>query len=53
MTFPCGRIGRYLRRSYPTLRFAAGSKVYTAAVLEYLCAEIVEMAGNVAKDNKK
>ena len=53
LQFPVGRIGRYLREGRYAERMGAGAPVYLAAVLEYLCAEILELAGNAARDNKK
>jgi len=53
LQFPVGRIGRYLRKGKYASRVGAGAPVYLAAVLEYLCAEILELAGNAARDNKK
>ncbi|CDH52338.1 histone h2a [Lichtheimia corymbifera JMRC:FSU:9682] len=53
LQFPVGRIHRLLRRGNYAQRVGAGAPVYLAAVLEYLTAEILELAGNAARDNKK
>jgi histone H2A len=53
LQFPVGRIHRLLRHGNFSERVGAGAPVYLAAVLEYLSAEILELAGNAARDNKK
>eukprot|EP01054_Gregarina_sp_Poly1_P011022 Gregarina_sp_Poly_1__11021@NODE_879_length_5888_cov_545_981446_g629_i0_p6_GENE_NODE_879_length_5888_cov_545_981446_g629_i0NODE_879_length_5888_cov_545_981446_g629_i0_p6_ORF_typecomplete_len135_score25_97Histone/PF00125_24/3_9e21Histone_H2A_C/PF16211_5/3_5e11CBFD_NFYB_HMF/PF00808_23/0_0072IMS_C/PF11799_8/0_063_NODE_879_length_5888_cov_545_981446_g629_i052835687 len=53
LQFPVGRTNRLIREGHYAHRIGVNASVYLAAVLEYLAAELLELAGNVAKDLKK
>ncbi|KAJ4828354.1 Histone H2AX [Turnera subulata] len=53
LQFPVGRVARFLKKGRYAQRLGSGSPIYLSAVLEYLAAEVLELAGNAARDNKK
>ncbi|KAH6944803.1 hypothetical protein HPB50_005292 [Hyalomma asiaticum] len=53
LTFPVGRVDNLLRKGRYAEHISGGAPVYLAAVLQYLTAEVLELAGNTACDSRK
>ncbi|XP_077557761.1 late histone H2A.2.2-like [Haemaphysalis longicornis] len=53
LVFPVGRIHRFLRKGSYADRLGSGAPVYLAAVLEYLTAELLDVARKAARAHKK
>ncbi|KAL5080645.1 hypothetical protein RYX36_009066 [Vicia faba] len=53
LQFHVGRVARFLKEGRYSQRLGTGALVYLTAVLEYLASEVLESAGNAARDNKK
>lgn len=51
MVFPVGRVHRRLKKGNYANRISTGAPIYLCAVLEYIVAEVLELAGNCATDN--
>lgn len=51
LQFPVSRFANMMKKD--GIRVGMGAPIYLAAVTEYLCAELLELSGNTAKDYKR
>lgn len=51
--FPISRVARFLHKGNFAPRIGSGASVYLTAAVEYLVAEILELAADAARQNKK
>ena len=53
LTFPIPRVTKKIRQAFPKNRVGKYSSIFLTAVLEYITAEILEVAGNISLDESK
>ncbi|KAL7025304.1 hypothetical protein ACKWTF_013443 [Chironomus riparius] len=53
LTFSVGLVYRMMKEGNYMSRISSGAPIYLTAVLEYLTAEILKLAGNAARDSKE
>eukprot|EP00026_Physarum_polycephalum_P011094 Phypoly_transcript_11292.p2 GENE.Phypoly_transcript_11292~~Phypoly_transcript_11292.p2 ORF type:complete len:170 (+),score=22.80 Phypoly_transcript_11292:679-1188(+) len=53
LQFSVGRVRTFLKTGMFAQRIGRSAPIYLAAVLEYLAAEILELAGNASKDMRR
>eukprot|EP01084_Bolivina_argentea_P138996 244570_1 len=53
LSFPVGKIARHLKEGQYANRIGGLASIYFTSILEYITVEIIEVSGNICKDNKK